>query len=255
MSLPPAAGQDAASQPAGSGPDRDRDPAGRPRNSRPRDGLGRPLDRQAAGQPVMPGDLALSPPQALALAQRLLDEQRPFHAHEVLEAAWHAAPPDDRDFWQGLAQLAVGMTHASRGNSRGAAALLRRGASGLAGYPPRRPHGVDTAAVAATADELAARIEAECPAGPAAGFAQQRGHAAPRLPRVAARAATGRTRWRREPGRARRLLRRGRPRRRTARIRYPARRWPQRRPRRRRCPLSASSGPPELPGSTFARIG
>ena len=40
---------------------------------------------------------------------------RPFHAHEVLEAFWKAAPPAERDFWQGLAQLAVGLTHARRG--------------------------------------------------------------------------------------------------------------------------------------------
>ena len=33
---------------------------------------------------------------------------RPFHAHEVLEASWKAAPPAERDLWQGLAQLAVG---------------------------------------------------------------------------------------------------------------------------------------------------
>jgi len=63
---------------------RDRDAAGRARNARPRDGLGRPLPRGAAGDERIPDDLVLPPAQALGLAQQLLDEGRPFHAHEVL---------------------------------------------------------------------------------------------------------------------------------------------------------------------------
>ncbi len=62
---------------------RDRDAAGRARNARPRDGLGRPLPRGAAGDERIPDDLVLPPPEALRLAQQLLDEGRPFHAHEV----------------------------------------------------------------------------------------------------------------------------------------------------------------------------
>ena len=109
---------------------RDRDPAGRPRNARPRDALGRPLDRAESevGQAPIPDDLAITGPDAARLADQLLREGRPFHAHEVLEAAWKSAPPRERDLWQGLAQIAVGLTHARRGNARGAVALLRRGA-------------------------------------------------------------------------------------------------------------------------------
>ena len=51
----------------------------------------------------------------------------PFHAHEVLEDAWKAAPEAERELWRGLAQLAVGLTHAARGNTRGGVALLERG--------------------------------------------------------------------------------------------------------------------------------
>ena len=40
--------------------ERDRDAAGRPRNARPRDELGRPLQYGAAGVEGMPDDLALS---------------------------------------------------------------------------------------------------------------------------------------------------------------------------------------------------
>src|SRR4051812_13227119 len=108
---------------------RDRDPAGRPRNARPRDGLGRPLDPAdaAAGQDRIPDDLVITGRDAAVLADRLLRDGRPFHAHEVLEAAWKTGPPDERDLWQGLAQVAVGLTHARRGNARGAVTLLRRG--------------------------------------------------------------------------------------------------------------------------------
>ncbi len=137
---------------------RDRDEAGRPRNTRPRDGLGRPLDRAAAGEPTIPDDLRLAPGDELPLAQRLIDEGRPFHAHEVLEIAWKSVPSGERQVWKGLAQIAVGLTHARRGNGVGAAALLRRGAAAVAGYAGVLPAGLDITVVR-SAGELADRIE------------------------------------------------------------------------------------------------
>jgi len=192
---------------------RDRDPAGRPRNARPRDALGRPLDRDGgsgspsgpgpgSGSPSGPGpgsgspsgpepgsgsaaeripdDLVIGGADAAALADRLLRDGHPFHAHEVLEAAWKTGPQEERDLWQGLAQIAVGLTHARRGNARGAVALLRRGAQRVRTYRPGpgtqdrpgtepgrprsdqpgpAPYGMDIPAVLARADDLAARIE------------------------------------------------------------------------------------------------
>jgi hypothetical protein len=88
-------------------------------------------------------DPGRSPAEALAEAQAWLDARRPFAAHEVLEDAWRAAPTDERDLWQGLAQLAVGLTHAMRGNPRGAVALLERGTRHLTRYQSTPPHGVD----------------------------------------------------------------------------------------------------------------
>jgi len=123
--------------------ERERDESGRPRNARPRDELGRPLPRGAAGAVRVPDDLVLAPADSLVEAQRLLDEGRPFHAHEVLEATWKAAPDAERELWQGLAQLAVGLTHALRENSTGAAALLRRGADRISGYAGEPPYGID----------------------------------------------------------------------------------------------------------------
>lgn len=110
---------------------RDRDSAGRPRNARPRDPLGRPLARDADGSPPVE-EPALAPEAALRAAQSLLDDGHAFAAHEVLEAVWKATPGPDRALWRGLAQLAVGVTHRARGNDSGARALLLRGADTLA---------------------------------------------------------------------------------------------------------------------------
>ncbi|HUJ07205.1 MAG TPA: DUF309 domain-containing protein [Streptosporangiaceae bacterium] len=136
---------------------RDRDTAGRPRNARPRDGLGRPLRRDATGEPVTPDDLRLAPADAVLTAQRLIDAGRPFHAHEVLEAAWKSAPAAEREVWRGLAQMAVGLTHALRGNSRGAVTLLRRGAAAVGSYPG---HGGQPGELPANLDLAAARAGA-----------------------------------------------------------------------------------------------
>lgn len=137
---------------------RDRDARGRARNARPRDAYGRPLPHGAdGGEDRVPDDYAAPPGEALAEAQRLLDADRPFHAHEVLEAVWKAAPAAERDLWRGLAQLAVGLTHVRRGNARGAQALLRRAAERIAPYGPE--HRIDTAGLVSGARALADRIE------------------------------------------------------------------------------------------------
>jgi hypothetical protein len=144
---------------------RDRDPRGRARNARPRDELGRPLPRSAgpaSDGPDIPDDLRITPAEAADLGGRLLAQGRPFHAHEVFEAAWKSTPAPEREFWRAMAQIAVGLTHARRGNDRGAVALLRRGArharENADGSAANRA-GIDAEYVAAQADGLAARIE------------------------------------------------------------------------------------------------
>ena len=143
---------------------RDRDATGRARNARPRDELGRPLPRSAAQDvPRIPDDLVISPAEAAELGGRLLAEGRPFHAHEVFEAAWKSIPGPERELWRGLAQIAVGLTHARRGNPSGAVALLRRGAGHVAGFTAADsqvdPARLDPQRVAAQATSLAQRIE------------------------------------------------------------------------------------------------
>ncbi|GLZ08256.1 hypothetical protein Acsp03_57220 [Actinomadura sp. NBRC 104412] len=134
---------------------RDRDESGRPRNARPRDAYGRPLPHGATGVPTMPDDLSVTPVEALEHAQRLLDADRPFHAHEVLEAAWKEAPEAERELWRGLAQVAVGVTHVRRGNARGARALLERAADRIEPYAHDAPYSIDITGIAAEARRVA----------------------------------------------------------------------------------------------------
>jgi hypothetical protein len=112
-------------------------------SSRERDRLGRPL---AAGLVGVPGPVSRSdraPDETLSEAQQWLDRGQPFAAHEVLEDAWRSCPPGERELWQGLAQLAVGLTHALRGNPTGSDALLARGIAKLAPYQVDPPFGID----------------------------------------------------------------------------------------------------------------
>ncbi|MGH3977501.1 MAG: DUF309 domain-containing protein, partial [Pseudonocardiaceae bacterium] len=127
----------------------------------PRDAAGRPLPHGAGGVEQPAEDAALPPDEALREAQRLLDAGYPFHAHEVLEATWKASVPAERQMWQGLAQLAVGLTHVQRGNVKGAAALLRRGAERIGSRAQDPPYGLDLAGLRDHALSLAERVEAE----------------------------------------------------------------------------------------------
>jgi predicted metal-dependent hydrolase len=154
----PAAGHD------GHMAERDRDESGRPRSTRPRDALGRPLPHGSNdGVPGIPDDLELPPTESLAYAQDLLNRGLAFHAHEVLEAAWKNGLHDERPLWQGLAQLTVGITHAQRGNLDGAAALLRRGSGRLGALQHPVPYGVNVDGLIGWAaeliDDLASRAE------------------------------------------------------------------------------------------------
>jgi predicted metal-dependent hydrolase len=129
---------------------------------RPRDAAGRPLPYGQPGVPPVPEDPNLTPAQVLALADDYLAAGRPFAAHEVLETAWKNRPDAERDLWQGLAQVAVGLTHLQRGNETGAVALLRRGVEHLA----RAADGVtecDARRIAAEASKVADLVARQDP--------------------------------------------------------------------------------------------
>ncbi|PIM71539.1 hypothetical protein CTU88_15900 [Streptomyces sp. JV178] len=174
---------DAASN-GGTARRRDRDTEGRARNARPRDGLGRPLPYGADGVERQPEGVVRGPEQTVAEAQALLDAGKPFHAHEVFEDAWKSGPEEERALWRGLAQLAVGLTHAARGNVTGGARLLRRGAGAVEEWAVTegraRPYGIDLAHVAAWACELAGVVEGEARPVDAGSWAPRLGGGVPR---------------------------------------------------------------------------
>lgn len=113
--------------------ERDRDLQGRARQARPRDRLGRPLAYGSEGVEPVPEE-PLPPAATISYAHELLADGRPFSAHEVYEARWKAGPDSERELWQGLAQLCVGITHAERGNRIGALRLIGRARRRLETY-------------------------------------------------------------------------------------------------------------------------
>ncbi|MEO6578745.1 MAG: DUF309 domain-containing protein [Candidatus Limnocylindria bacterium] len=66
---------------------------------------------------------------------------RYWHAHEAWETLWRAAEDDERDFYQGLIQVAAGLLHLQRRNLRGATNKLSEGIAKLRRYQPAH-HGV-----------------------------------------------------------------------------------------------------------------
>src|SRR2546423_11934895 len=60
-----------------------------------------------------------------------------FAAHEELELAWRAAPPEERDFYQGLVHVAVAWDQARRGHPVGCERQLEKAARRLGPYAPR----------------------------------------------------------------------------------------------------------------------
>jgi uncharacterized protein len=80
-----------------------------------------------------------------------------FAAHEDLEDAWRAAPPEERDFLQGLVHVAVAWYQAGRGRRIGCERQLAKARRRLGPYAPAH-RGLDVAAVLASVDEAAAFV-------------------------------------------------------------------------------------------------
>src|SRR3954451_9869269 len=69
-----------------------------------------------------------------------------FAAHEELELAWRAAPPEERDFYQGLVHVTVAWYQAGRGRPVATGRQLEKAARRLAAFAPSH-RGVDVAGV------------------------------------------------------------------------------------------------------------
>jgi tetratricopeptide (TPR) repeat protein len=66
----------------------------------------------------------------------LFNAARYWHAHESWETLWRAAPDAERDFYQGLIQVAAGLLHLKRRKLRGARNKLAEGLARLERYQP-----------------------------------------------------------------------------------------------------------------------
>ncbi|MGH8898941.1 MAG: DUF309 domain-containing protein [Egibacteraceae bacterium] len=148
-------------------PERDRNAEGRAENTRPRDRFGRPLPRGSIDEladKLEPGKAVESVAAALEVAVALFDARRFFEAHEFLEWIWKCdeVPPGDREFWKGVTQVAVGLTHTQRGNAKGAVTLLERACRYLAPYPSPY-YGIDRDALSAAAQRVVATINVDGP--------------------------------------------------------------------------------------------
>lgn len=126
--------------------DRDRNAWGRAENARPRDRLGRPLPYDTTRSELAEEFDHATVEDALATAVELWDQGRYFEAHECLEDVWHHAADDDRDFWQGVVQVAVTCCHHQRGNEKGAHVMAAKALARLADYPSGH-RGIDVSAL------------------------------------------------------------------------------------------------------------
>ena len=68
---------------------------------------------------------------------RLFQEKKFFEAHEVLEELWRETRGREREYYQGLIQLAAALVHFQKENFPGAKELFRTASKYLKPYLPR----------------------------------------------------------------------------------------------------------------------
>jgi predicted metal-dependent hydrolase len=89
----------------------------------------------------------------------LFNQQKFWHAHEAWEEIWLKESGDEKQFLQGLIQLAAAYHHVQRGTFRGAVRLFDAALRRLENFPPNHD-GVDRAKAVATAHLHRERISA-----------------------------------------------------------------------------------------------
>jgi predicted metal-dependent hydrolase len=81
-----------------------------------------------------------------------------FEAHEVLEDAWRAADPVEKDFFQGLVHVTVAWYQAGRGDRVGCERQLAKAERRLSPFAPTH-RGVDLEAVLSQVGAAAITVE------------------------------------------------------------------------------------------------
>jgi predicted metal-dependent hydrolase len=74
--------------------------------------------------------------QLFADGIRMFNEQEFYDCHEVLEALWNREQEPEKQFTQGIIQIAVGLYHYLRGNLAGANKLIPRGLERIRPFSP-----------------------------------------------------------------------------------------------------------------------
>jgi len=110
---------------------------------------------------------------------------REFYAcHDTFESLWMAADTSERQFYQGLLQIAVGCYHLGNENWRGAAILLGEGCGRLEAYLPQW-EAIDVEQLLDDSAELLAAVQAAGPEGVSALVRQLDRPDGVSLPRIA----------------------------------------------------------------------
>lgn len=99
---------------------------------------------------------------------QLFNEQEYFECHEVLEKLWNLQNGPDKQFTQGLIQIAVGLYHLGRQNQVGAHKLLTRGLARVEPFAPEYEE-LDVTTFVACVTEVLNDLQAGLP-HPAVGF-------------------------------------------------------------------------------------
>ncbi len=91
---------------------------------------------------------------------RLFNEREFFEAHEVLEGLWREEKSADRDFFQGLIQIAALFVHLQKKNRLGAKRLMNTASAYLQPYAPRH-YGIQIKAILDQAEAAIATAEGD----------------------------------------------------------------------------------------------
>jgi uncharacterized protein len=79
---------------------------------------------------------SLSADELFETGIRMFNDEEFFACHEVLEALWNRQSEPEKQFTQGIIQIAVGLYHARRGNLVGANKLIPRGLERIRPFAP-----------------------------------------------------------------------------------------------------------------------
>lgn len=106
--------------------------------------------------------------ELFAQGVHLFNEQEYFECHEVLEKLWNLQSGPDKQFTQGLIQIAVGLYHLGRDNQVGAHKLLTRGLARVKPFEPEYAE-LDIKTFVSAVSEVLNDLQAGLP-HPAVGF-------------------------------------------------------------------------------------